>query len=70
METDGLDEEERGLARSEPMGVREEPLGCVNGIPEADNKENNRTTAEEPLAVRYNTPTHGIPLPNALDTMI
>ncbi|KAM9412760.1 uncharacterized protein ACWYII_024876 isoform 3-T3 [Salvelinus alpinus] len=51
LETDGLDEEERGLARSEPMGVREEPLGCVNGIPEADNKENNRTTAEEPLAV-------------------
>nr|XP_023848197.1 ensconsin isoform X2 [Salvelinus alpinus] len=51
LETDGLDEEERGLARSEPMGVREEPLGCVNGIPEADNKENNRTTAGEPLAV-------------------
>ncbi|XP_029626968.1 ensconsin isoform X8 [Salmo trutta] len=51
LETDGLDEEERGLARSEPMGVREEPLGCMNGIPEADNKENNRNTAEEPLAV-------------------
>ncbi|XP_021439496.2 MAP7 domain-containing protein 1 isoform X3 [Oncorhynchus mykiss] len=48
LETDDL---ERGLARSEPMGVREEPLGCVNGIPEADNKENNRTTAEGPLAV-------------------
>uniref|UniRef100_A0A4W5R726 Uncharacterized protein n=1 Tax=Hucho hucho TaxID=62062 RepID=A0A4W5R726_9TELE len=51
LETDGLDEEERGLARSEPMGVREESLGCVNGKPEADNKENNETTAEEPLAV-------------------
>ncbi|XP_045083067.1 ensconsin-like isoform X7 [Coregonus clupeaformis] len=52
LETDGLDEEERGLIRSEPMGVREEPLGSVNGKPEADDKENsNRTSAEEPLAV-------------------
>ena len=57
METDDL---ERGLARSEPMGVREEPLGCVNGIPEADNKENNRTTAEGPLAVRYDTHPHKV----------
>ncbi|XP_031645924.1 ensconsin isoform X3 [Oncorhynchus kisutch] len=60
LETDDL---ERGLARSEPMGVREEPLGCVNGIPEADNKENNRTTAEGPLAVRYDTHTHTSPVP-------
>ncbi|KAM9511270.1 uncharacterized protein ACWYII_045799 isoform 13-T13 [Salvelinus alpinus] len=52
METDCMDEEGRGLTRSEPMGERREPLGSVNWKPEADDKENNNgTSAEEPLAV-------------------
>ncbi|XP_041708912.2 ensconsin isoform X11 [Coregonus clupeaformis] len=52
MEMDGMDEEGRGLTRSEPMGERREPLGSVNWKPEADDKENNNgTSAEEPLAV-------------------
>lgn len=58
METDCMDEG-CGLTRSEPMGERREPLGSVNWKPEADDKENNNgTSAEEPLAVKYDTNTH------------